>query len=176
VQLTRIPRRQVEGGVHGPDDDHLLGEQVALPHQFGPGLQPRPGGVVALGRHQFGDDLEHLVPADAAGRRDRGHGALAVHHRSHPFGQVPRRHEVDQHGVEPAEGWSGQARAVEQGIDVSADLVHGRIDGVGLAQVGLVEAGHLDRRLLQVQDVHVGPQFNQVVHHGGTHAGPTPRR
>ena len=56
----------------------------------------------------------------------------------------------------------------------TSDALDGGRGGVGVAQVDRLVARHLDGRLLEVEDVHLGPEVAQVAHGGGTHARSTP--
>ena len=76
--------------------------------------------------------------------------------------QVPGRHEVDEHRVEPRERRPGQPRAVEERIHPTAEVGHRGVDRVRVAEVHLPVARDVRRRFLQVEDVHFCAELEKV--------------
>ena len=79
--------------------------------------------------------------------------------------------EIDQHGVEIGEPSPGQAGAIEQSVDPTPDGVDGAGNGPGVPQVGVVVAGYVDGRFLEIDDVDFGAERSQLADHGRPHAG-----
>jgi hypothetical protein len=85
--------------------------------------------------------------------------------------EVARCCEVHQHGVDVGERRAGQAGGVEQRVDPAADVLDRGGYRVGVTQVGGLVAGHLHRRVLEVEDVDLGAELGEPFDRSGAHAG-----
>jgi hypothetical protein len=91
----------------------------------------------------------------------------------HLLGEVTHADEVDEHDVHIREGWSGETRAVEQRVDVTADLLDRGAGGIGIPKVHDLVARDLHRRLLQVEHVHLCAEVDQLADGPRAHTSTT---